>query len=114
MTVNTAKKEGVPVVELSGRVHSSESPIMKRKLENAYRKKDECIVVDITEVEFVDSQGLGIIVYYHTLLQKSGRRLVILNSSSDPDSYVTKLFNITNLDKVLNVVGSFQEIFKEI
>ena len=58
----------------------------------------------------MDSHGLGIIVYYNTLLQKEKRELVILNSNPDKSGYVYRLFELTNLDKVLRIVASQAEI----
>ena len=55
-------------------------------------------------VDFLNSHGLGMIVYFHTLMQKQGRQLLILNSNSDPSAYLENLFATTNLDKVLTII----------
>ena len=49
----------------------------------------------------MDSHGLGTIVYYHTLMQKEKRKLILVNKNTDETSYLNRLFSLTNLDKVL-------------
>ena len=94
-----------PVLELTGKIVDVDIKKLQHKMDQIYKKKNvERIVLDVTQANFVDSHGLGIIVYYHTLMQKEGRRLVILNANPDSESYLNKLFELTNLDKVLNIV----------
>ena len=37
-------------------------------------------------------------------MQKEKRELIILNANPDANSYLNRLFELTNLDKVLNIV----------
>jgi anti-anti-sigma factor len=81
-----------------------------KKLQSLYKKGVPKLVVDLSRTNFVDSHGLGIIVYYNTLMQKENRELVILNANPDKSGYVHRLFELTNLDKVLRIVQSENEI----
>lgn len=103
----TIEKSGdTSVVVLAGRVIGTDDRRLQRKLESLFKKNDERIVLDISNTGFIDSHGLGIVVYYHTLMQKSGRELVLLNANSDPQAYMTLLLEMTNLNRVFRVVSS--------
>ncbi|MDR0331729.1 MAG: STAS domain-containing protein [Chitinispirillales bacterium] len=94
-----------PVVELIGKIVDVDVKKFQHKLDHLYKKKDlPRIVLDVTRADFVDSHGLGVIVYFHTLMQKEKRKFVILNGNPDQNSYLNRLFELTNLDKVLNIV----------
>ena len=80
-------------------------------MENLFKKNCEKIIIDVSDTEFIDSHGVGIIVYYHTLMRKSNRDLVLLNTDPNPVSYMTRLFEMTNLNKVLNVVSRLDDIW---
>lgn len=61
-------------------------------------------VIDVSKADFLDSHGLGTLVYYHTLMQKENRQLLILNTNSDRSAYINRLFELTGLDNVFNMI----------
>lgn len=99
-----------PAVVLAGRVVDIDVKKMARRLDALYRKKDPNVVVDVSGADFIDSHGLGTIVYFHTLLQKEGRQLLILNTNPNQNSYLSRLFELTHLDKVLHLISSVKEV----
>jgi anti-anti-sigma factor len=100
----TVTKDDVPVVELKGRVADLDVKRVQHKIDQLYKKKVPKIIIDVSNANFLDSHGLGTIVYYHTLMQKENRQLLILNTNTDRSAYINRLFELTNLDKVLNIV----------
>ena len=100
-----AEEEKDPIVELTGKIVDVDVKKLQHKLDTLYKKKEHArIVLDVSKADFIDSHGLGVIVYFHTLMQKEKREFVILNSNPDQNSYLNRLFELTNLDKVLNIV----------
>ncbi len=107
----TLEKHGeLPVLRIIGRVIGVDDRKFSNRLETLFKKKHDIIIVDVTETDFIDSHGVGIIVYYHTLMQKANRELILLNSNTNPVAYMTRLFEMTNLNKVLHVVTSLDNI----
>lgn len=104
MDVNVKKDEAASIVELKGRIADLDVKRVQHKIEQLYKKKYPRIIVDVSKAAFLDSHGLGTIVYFHTLMQKDGRQLVVLNTNGDRSAYINRLFELTNLDKVLNIV----------
>jgi anti-anti-sigma factor len=106
LEVKMRKKDNVPIIELRGRVVDVDVKKFIKKIESLYKKDYPRIIVDVSDTNFIDSHGLGTIVYYHTLLQKQERQLIILNSNKDANSYLNRLFDLTNLNKVLTIVSA--------
>jgi len=113
LEVNLEQIHGVPVVSLAGRLIDVEAKKMVKRFEVLFRKKDERIIVDMSNTDFIDSHGLGTIVYYHTLFQKNNKKFYVLNNNENPNGYIARLFELTHLDRVLRIVTSFDEIFDE-
>lgn len=104
LEVNIKMGEESPVIELAGRIVDADVKMFQKKIDQFYKKKYPRIILDVTRATFMDSHGLGTLVYYHTLMQKEQRELVILNGNKDTESYLNRLFELTNLDKVLKIV----------
>lgn len=100
----TVTKDNVPIIELDGRVADTEVKRVQQAIDRLYKKKVPRIIVDVSKADFLDSHGLGTIIYYHSLMQKENRLLLILNTNTDRSAYINRLFELTNLDKVLNIV----------
>jgi len=104
------KSEGAdPIVELSGKIVDVDVKKIQHQLDILYKNKAYSrIALDVTHADFIDSHGLGVIVYFHTLMQKEKRAFVIVNGNPDKSAYLNRLFELTNLDKVLNIVSKLE------
>ncbi len=60
---------------------------------------DDDLVLDLSDVEFIDSSGLRIIVNAHSELEAAGRQLVLVHTSPA----VTRLLEITGLHEHLHL-----------
>jgi anti-anti-sigma factor len=105
LKVSVEKLDESPMLRLEGRVIGVDDRKFGNKMEMLFQKEHPKIIVDVSNTEFIDSHGVGIIVYYHTLMKKNNRELIILNANPNPVSYMTRLFEMTNLNKVLTVVS---------
>jgi anti-anti-sigma factor len=102
--ITTKNGENSVLVEVTGRVTDQNVKELQHDIEKAYRKNTARVILDVSGICFLTSAGLGTIVYYHTLMRKERRHLVILNSGANPSAYLDDLFETTNLDKVLTIV----------
>jgi anti-anti-sigma factor len=92
LDVKVREKNGTPVITLDGRVIGSDVEKFAKKLDSLYNKGSKTIVVDMSGVSFLDSHGLGKIVYYFHIMEKAGRALIIVISNPDPQMYLKRLF----------------------
>jgi anti-anti-sigma factor len=111
LDVRIREKNGIPIIALDGRVIGSDVEKFAKKLDSLFNKDSKTIVVDMSEVSFLDSQGLGKIVYYYHIMEKAGRALIILNTNPDPQMYLRRLFSLTNLDKVLKIIDNEKQLW---
>lgn len=90
---------GYPVVSVTGEIDVSSAPALKDVLTELLGSERSAVVVDLTEVGFLDSTGLGALVAARTSATDAEVRLPIV---SDRDR-ILKLFRITGLDGVFEI-----------
>ena len=95
-----------PVITVSGRLTGTDSdrfgPRIGELLGLDVTATTEEVRIDISQLDFVDSSGLGLIVRLHNDVKAGGGKLIILNSNTDPSHYVRSLLDMTGLKRVLN------------
>jgi anti-sigma B factor antagonist len=108
MALNIAEKEmnGVTIIELAGRITLGEgSGQLRTKLKDSLSQGKTRLVLDLAEVTYIDSAGLGTLVAGFTSAQNQGANLKLAN--------LTKRFedtlNITKLLTVFDVYNTVQD-----
>ena len=100
MTLTTREVGGVTILDLSGKITLGEGGVTLReevrKLVGEGQKK---IVLNLAEVNYIDSSGLGELVSAYTAVKNAGGELKLLNLTSK----VRDLFVITKLVTVFDV-----------
>ena len=88
------------VLVLSGPLTASNSAIFQ----NAMRREDpaETIILDLSDVPYIDSAGLGLLVTAYVTRQKSGRKMVL----SGINPRVQRLFEITRVASLFLIFSS--------
>ena len=111
MALNTVEKEvnGVTILQLAGRVTlGEESNQLRTKLKDILSQGKTRVILDLGEVTYIDSAGLGALVSGFTSAQNQGANLKLAN--------LTKRFNeqlhITKLVTVFDVYNSVQDAIK--
>ena len=91
------------VLCLRGPLTGSNAPTFQ----NALRREDlaQTLILDLSNVPYVDSAGLGVLVSAYISRQKSGRRMVL--SGLNPK--VQKLFEITRVQELFLIFSSPEE-----
>ena len=104
LTMELSRHEDMASLRLTGRIIGADSKKLEKKLEELYKKGVNRNVVDITELDFMDSYGLGMLVYHHSRFTKDGREFLLLNANQNQMSYINRLLDITRLNMVFRVV----------
>lgn len=94
------------VVEISGELDLASGPELERKLEEVAQAPIELLVIDLREVEFMDSTGLSIIVKAHQRFAQAGRQLALVRGTSQ----VQRLLDLTGVAERLQLVDSPDEL----
>ena len=67
--------------------------------------RPERTVIDLSEVDFMDSSGLGLIMGRYSLMQKLGGELTLRN----PNSRIMKIFELAGLGRIIRIEESREE-----
>ena len=87
------------VVTVVGDVDLHSAPELRDRLASLGDTGAKHIVVDLSECEFLDSMGLGVLLGAKKRMARDGRELHVVVSSPD----VRRIFEITMLDRVLDL-----------
>ncbi len=88
--------ENVYAISLTGEIDLYTAPEFKQQLLEVIGEGARFVVVDLTQTTFIDSTTLGVLVGGLRRLRTNDGRLAIV--CSDPN--ITKIFEITGLDRV--------------
>jgi anti-sigma B factor antagonist len=105
LQVRTTRSNDVCVVTAAGEVDVYTSPTLKQALLEAAEGGCGVLVVDMDEVGFIDSSGLGVLVGALRRSKEAGGELRISGGSDS----VVKIFRITGLDKVFPMYPTLDE-----
>ena len=114
MALNIEEKDvnGVTVLELNGRVTLGEgSSLLRTKLKDLLSQGKTRLVLDLAEVSYVDSAGLGTLVAGYTSAQNQGANLKLANLTKrfHEQLSITKLVTVFDVyDTVQDAVKSFE------
>ncbi|MGH3046818.1 MAG: STAS domain-containing protein [Gaiellaceae bacterium] len=93
------------VIALSGEVDLYTAPEFKQQLLEVIGQGGKRVVVDFTDTTFIDSTTLGVLVGGVKRLRPSGGQLSLVCS----DRNITKIFEITGLNKVFPIYETRDE-----
>lgn len=99
MRIDTENKDGIFVFRISGEININTSPDVKRSFDRVVKEKHDRVIIDLAQVEYVDSSGLATLVEAYKNLKSYGGKLKLAAISSK----VRGLFEITKLDKLFDI-----------
>ncbi len=106
----TAENDGETLVfALNGTLDLATAPTVRAALLDAIDKSNHNLIVDLSQLEFLDSTGLGVLIGAHrrTAEHNGTFRLVI------SDGPISRLLNITGLIAVFSVYRSLDDARRE-
>jgi anti-sigma B factor antagonist len=83
--------------DLRGEIDISNAHQLRQQLDAAYGARPADIYLDLDNLSYIDSTGLGVIIAVYGTIRNKGHKTIIVN----PKDNVKKLLRITSLDKVL-------------
>jgi anti-sigma B factor antagonist len=92
-TVDHDPVEGALLVAASGELDLAAAPRLATVLSMATQSAEPCVVLDLSEVDFIDSTALGAIMHASTEAEATGKRMLVVAL----DGPVRSLLEITNL-----------------
>jgi anti-sigma B factor antagonist len=109
--INTEQLEGDRyVISLAGEVDLYTAPEFKAQLLDVIGKGGKQVIVDFTDTTFIDSTTLGVLVGGVKRLRTNDGELSLVCS----DRNITKIFEITGLDRVFTIYPTRAEALEQI
>ncbi|MCK5378237.1 MAG: STAS domain-containing protein [Acidobacteria bacterium] len=106
MKIEKRQQDDVTVVVIEGVIKLGESArLFSGYLKELFDGDTGGVLIDMTEIDYVDSTGLGELVGYLQRFEDQGRRLALLR----PQSRIRNLLKVTQLDKVFQIFTDEQE-----
>jgi anti-sigma B factor antagonist len=94
------------VIVLGGELDLASSPRLEQSLEQVWTTDADPLVIDLRELEFMDSTGLSIIVRAQQRMTEDGRQLSIVRGSQQ----VQRLLDLTGVAERLRLVDTPEEV----
>lgn len=94
------------VLVLSGELDLASAPLLQSEIENVAIGETALVVLDLEEVEFIDSTGLRIILTAHERSQERGQEFALTRGSQQ----VQRLLTITGVGEHLRIIESPDEL----
>jgi len=102
MNYSVAEKEGIVIIFLTGKIMGGpEATEIKDKVNQLLDEKKYKIIIDLKNVEWMNSSGLGILIDALTVLKNNKGALKLINVSDR----IKNLLKITKLNTVFEILG---------
>ena len=112
MQTNSRQIGDVTIIAVSGRITLGEGNVMLREIVRDLAEKGNTrVVMNLAEVDYIDSSGVGELVKTHTTIRNKGGRLKLANLSDRVHSLLemTKLSSVFDIHKdEASAVKSFE------
>lgn len=105
----TRAEEDVRILKLAGELDLAASPSLEEELDRALSSEASLVLVDLRELDFMDSTGLSVLVRAHQTAEQNGRRFVLVNGSHQ----VQRLLSLTGIAGRMTLVDSPDEVLRE-
>ena len=112
MRSNTRQVNGVSIVDLSGRITLGEGSVLLRDtVRDLIAKGQKKILLNLGDVTYIDSSGIGELVSAFTTVRNHGGELKLLNLTKKVHDLlqITKLYTVFDVkDDEAAAVGAFK------
>lgn len=93
------------IIAACGEIHVSTAPRFSERLNGAIAEGRKRLVLDFTQVEFIDSTGLSVLLNALRRVTRDKGALALVCTNAN----VLRLFEITRLDSTFHIVGTRDE-----
>jgi anti-sigma B factor antagonist len=99
MEIQMQDQDNLAVLSLSGRLDLASGAMLKEQVKRLIEKNTNQIHLNLSEVEFINSSGLGALVSVMKEVRLQKGRLTLSNLAS----YVQEIFEITQLSHIFEI-----------
>jgi anti-sigma B factor antagonist len=94
------------VIAVSGELDLASSPALQEELERVSASDARMLIIDLRELDFMDSTGLSVLVRAHQRAEEEGRELAMVRGPQQ----VQRLLSLTGVADRLTLVDTPEEL----
>jgi anti-anti-sigma factor len=98
-TIKSSQHEGQPCIEIRGQWEQNTLDSLIRTFQKSMAKVESVLFLRLTDLDYLDSAALGVIMFHMNELAKRSARLILI----DPSPEMRQILRTTSLDKVLEI-----------
>jgi anti-sigma B factor antagonist len=98
LDVREGRLDGAQVLELSGELDASSAPALRERLAEVATRGGGSLVVELSDLSFIDSTGLSVLLNAKRRLTRRGRAFAIVC----PPGHVRRILEVTKLLETLS------------
>lgn len=108
MELKTTENAGICMMNLNGRLDLASGAELKDEIKKMFDKDKTMIHLNLNDVEFINSSGLGALVSIMKEVRLHKGRLTLSNLAS----YVKEIFEITQLSHIFEIFDTEEDALK--
>ena len=106
MNLNFLNEQDALIMQISGEIdHRYATQIRREADRKIVTYPDKPFIIDLTDVSFMDSSGIGVIIGRYKLVTSFGQKVYIV--SQNPT--VEKILAMSGIKKIINVYSTLSE-----
>jgi len=105
LDIQRREKEGITILDLKGRLVVGDASLLREKVNEEAASGKTNVILNLADVDYIDSTGLGTMVICYTSLQKAGGALKLYNLNRRN----IELLLLTKLSTIIELFGAEQE-----
>ena len=94
------------VLSVSGELDLASSPALQEELERAAASDSDLLIIDLRELDFMDSTGLSVLVRAHQRAEEQGRQLAMVKGPQQ----VQRLLSLTGVADRMTLIDRPEEL----
>lgn len=108
MELKTTEKAGICIMILNGRLDLASGTELKDEIKKLFGENKSMFHLNLNDVEFINSSGLGSLVSIMKEVRLHKGRLTLSNMAS----YVKEIFEITQLSHIFEIFDTEEDALK--
>ena len=97
------------VIAVRGELDLASSPALQEELDRVSASDAEMLIIDLRELDYMDSTGLSVLVRAHQRAEEQGRQLAVVKGPQQ----VQRLLSLTGVSDRMTVVDNPEELLTE-
>jgi anti-sigma B factor antagonist len=100
--VDVRQEKGGTVIAVSGELDLASSPAFEAELDRVFGSDEPVVILDLRQLDFMDSTGLSVLIRAHQTAENADRRLWLVKGPPQ----VQRLLTLTGVGERLDLVDS--------